>query len=66
MCVSRFTSLAWGYVHAPDYPKGVLAAGYENGELAIYDPVKIIEGASIEEYVHLLSLNDTLNHTTCY
>lgn len=41
---SRFNRLAWGYVDSTR-PKGVLAAGMENGELVLWDPVKILEGA---------------------
>ena len=35
---SRFHRLAWGYVTEPDRPKGVLAAGFENGEIGLWDP----------------------------
>ena len=45
----RFNRLAWGYVD-PTRPRGVIAAGLENGELALWDPSKILAG---EGYVHL-------------
>ncbi|KAJ7714576.1 hypothetical protein DFH07DRAFT_374457 [Mycena maculata] len=38
---ARFNRLAWGAVDAAR-PKGVIAAGLENGELALWDPAKII------------------------
>lgn len=41
---SRFNRLAWGYVD-PTRPRGVIAAGMENGELALWDPAKILAGA---------------------
>jgi protein transport protein SEC31 len=40
----RFNRLAWGYAGG-SRPKGVLAAGMENGELVLWDPVKILERA---------------------
>ena len=40
---ARFNRLAWGCVDAA-HPKGVLAAGMENGELALWDPSKIVQG----------------------
>ncbi|KAE8257789.1 hypothetical protein A4X13_0g2131 [Tilletia indica] len=40
---ARFNRLAWGNVSS-SRPKGILAAGLENGELALWDPVKILEG----------------------
>ncbi|KAF8485415.1 hypothetical protein JB92DRAFT_3131473 [Gautieria morchelliformis] len=40
---SRFNRLAWGYVDSAR-PRGVLAAGMENGELGIWDPAKILNG----------------------
>ncbi|KZT33889.1 hypothetical protein SISSUDRAFT_1053654 [Sistotremastrum suecicum HHB10207 ss-3] len=40
---SRFNRLAWGHVSA-DRSKGVLAAGMENGELTLWDPIKILSG----------------------
>lgn len=39
----RFNRLAWGGVDGR--PKGVIAAGLENGELVLWDPAKIIAGA---------------------
>ncbi|KAM0749096.1 hypothetical protein T439DRAFT_349169 [Meredithblackwellia eburnea MCA 4105] len=39
---SRFNRLAWGYVKQPERPKGVLAAGFENGEIALWDPNTIL------------------------
>ncbi|RXW21982.1 hypothetical protein EST38_g3860 [Candolleomyces aberdarensis] len=41
---ARFNRLAWGYVN-PTRPQGVIAAGLENGELALWDPEKILSGA---------------------
>lgn len=35
---SRFNRLAWGYVKGPERPKGVIAAGLENGEIGLWDP----------------------------
>ena len=40
----RFNRLVWGHVHA-NRPQGVIAAGLENGELALWDPAKILAGA---------------------
>jgi len=40
---ARFNRLAWGNLNA-SRPRGVLAAGLENGELALWDPSKILEG----------------------
>ncbi|KAK0544963.1 protein transport protein S31 [Tilletia horrida] len=42
---ARFNRLAWGNVSS-SRPKGVLAAGLENGELALWDPVKILEAGN--------------------
>ena len=42
--VIRFNRLAWGGVN-DSRPQGVIAAGMENGELALWDPVKILAGA---------------------
>jgi protein transport protein SEC31 len=47
--VDRFNRLAWGGVN-DSRPQGVIAAGMENGELALWDPAKILAGA---EYVPL-------------
>lgn len=49
MTVHRFNRIAWGQVHK-DRSRGVIAAGMENGELALWDPAKIISNA---EYVYL-------------
>ncbi|KAM0793724.1 hypothetical protein ACM66B_001148 [Microbotryomycetes sp. NB124-2] len=43
---SRFNTLAWGYVKQADRPRGVLAAGFENGEIALWDPNSILAGAA--------------------
>jgi hypothetical protein len=43
----RFNRIAWGAVDATR-PRGVIAAGMENGELGIWDPAKILAGV---EYV---------------
>ncbi|KAG1767684.1 hypothetical protein EDD22DRAFT_875239 [Suillus occidentalis] len=45
---SRFNRLAWGQVHR-DRSRGVIAAGMENGELALWDPAKIIVSADVSE-----------------
>jgi protein transport protein SEC31 len=45
---ARFNRLAWGSVDATR-PRGVIAAGLENGELALWDPAKIL--ATAEECV---------------
>ena len=50
MTVHRFNRIAWGQVHR-DRSCGVIAAGMENGELALWDPAKIVVNA---EYVCLL------------
>lgn len=42
---ARFNRLAWGYAN-PTRPKGLLAAGLENGELAIWDAEKVLKGAA--------------------
>jgi hypothetical protein len=52
MIVHRFNRIAWGQVHR-DRSRGVIAAGMENGELALWDPAKIISNA---EYVYLPTL----------
>ncbi|KAJ7019378.1 WD40 repeat-like protein [Mycena alexandri] len=41
---ARFNRLAWGGVDAAR-PRGVIAAGLENGELALWDPTKILAAA---------------------
>ncbi|SNX86898.1 probable Protein transport protein SEC31 [Melanopsichium pennsylvanicum] len=42
---ARFNRLAWGYANH-SRPKGLLAAGLENGELGIWDADKILTGSS--------------------
>jgi len=39
----RFNRLAWGHVDG-NRPQGVIAAGLENGELALWDPASILAG----------------------
>lgn len=51
----RFNRLAWGHVDA-SRPHGIIAAGLENGELALWDPSKIISGAGYV-YSKLLQYN---------
>ncbi|KAK4050426.1 protein transport protein S31 [Microbotryomycetes sp. JL201] len=46
---SRFNTLAWGYVKHGDRPHGVLAAGFENGEIALWDPKTILGGATTRQ-----------------
>ncbi|KAJ7222579.1 hypothetical protein GGX14DRAFT_664286 [Mycena pura] len=41
---ARFNRLAWGAVDAAQ-PRGVIAAGLENGELALWNPAKILAAA---------------------
>ena len=38
---SRFTRLAWGAA-TPERASGVIAAGFENGEIALWDPARIL------------------------
>ncbi|KAF8318711.1 hypothetical protein DL93DRAFT_2164889 [Clavulina sp. PMI_390] len=45
---SRFNRLAWGMAD-DSKPKGVLAAGMENGELGLWDPSKIVASAEPTE-----------------
>ncbi|KAF9255953.1 WD40 repeat-like protein [Marasmius fiardii PR-910] len=45
---SRFNRLTWGYVDTSK-PRGVIAAGMENGELALWDPSKILAAAGSTE-----------------
>lgn len=42
---SRFNRLAWGYVKEPERPFGVIGAGLENGEIALWDPNQILNPA---------------------
>ncbi|KAJ7633702.1 hypothetical protein B0H17DRAFT_995366 [Mycena rosella] len=51
---ARFNRLAWGAVDAAR-PRGVIAAGLENGELALWDPAKILATADDA----LIMRNDT-------
>lgn len=44
LTVCRFNRLAWGHVDSAR-PRGVIAAGMENGELALWDPSKILDNA---------------------
>ncbi|TFK96771.1 hypothetical protein BDV98DRAFT_608060 [Pterulicium gracile] len=41
---ARFNRLAWGQGDA-SRPRGVIAAGMENGDLTLWDPTKIVEGS---------------------
>lgn len=41
MTMRRFNRLAWGGADAA-HPHGLLAAGMESGELALWDPTKIL------------------------
>ncbi|KAJ3561102.1 hypothetical protein NP233_g10405 [Leucocoprinus birnbaumii] len=47
---SRFNRLAWGYVD-PSRPRGVIAAGLESGELALWDPAKILAGQGSDSLI---------------
>jgi protein transport protein SEC31 len=40
----RFNRIVWGYVQ-DSRPRGVLAAGLENGELNVFDAAKLLEDA---------------------
>ncbi|KAF9060249.1 hypothetical protein BDP27DRAFT_1430284 [Rhodocollybia butyracea] len=42
---ARFNRITWGYVDS-SRPRGVIAAGMENGELSLWDPAKILAGES--------------------
>ena len=42
--LDRFNRIAWGQADG-SRPEGVIAAGMENGELAIWDPSKIVSHA---------------------
>uniref|UniRef100_A0A8H7XM78 Protein transport protein SEC31 n=1 Tax=Psilocybe cubensis TaxID=181762 RepID=A0A8H7XM78_PSICU len=55
---ARFNRLAWGHVDAAR-PQGVIAAGLENGELALWDPAKILSGASASESLILRNTTHT-------
>ncbi|KAG1730307.1 hypothetical protein EDB19DRAFT_1740751 [Suillus lakei] len=55
---SRFNRLAWGQVHR-DRSRGVIAAGMENGELALWDPAKIIVNSDVSESLILRNTTHT-------
>ncbi|KAK0216421.1 WD40-repeat-containing domain protein [Armillaria fumosa] len=55
---ARFSRLTWGYVDS-SRPQGVIAAGMENGELVLWDPAKILAGASSSESLILRNTNHT-------
>ena len=44
---SRFTRLAWGAA-TPERASGVIAAGFENGEIALWDPARILADTGLE------------------
>jgi len=52
----RLNRLAWGYVD-PMWSRGVIAARLESGELALWDPSKILAGDGYV-YLHPPSLLD--------
>lgn len=39
-----FNRIAWSQPGATNSGRGVIAAGFETGEVAVYDPVKILAG----------------------
>ncbi|KAI9220660.1 hypothetical protein BC828DRAFT_438756 [Blastocladiella britannica] len=43
---ARFNRLAWSSVASPATPYGVLAAGLENGEIALYNPHAVAHGSA--------------------
>ncbi|KAK7443253.1 protein transport protein S31 [Stygiomarasmius scandens] len=55
---ARFNRLTWGYVDT-SRPQGVIAAGMENGELALWDPSKILAGADATESLILRNTQHT-------
>ncbi|KAF8168890.1 hypothetical protein BJ912DRAFT_1048573 [Pholiota molesta] len=55
---ARFNRLAWGHVDA-SRPHGVIAAGLENGELALWDPAKILAGAPASDSLILRNTTHT-------
>ncbi|THU95815.1 hypothetical protein K435DRAFT_966241 [Dendrothele bispora CBS 962.96] len=55
---ARFNRLTWGYVD-PNRPQGVIGAGMENGELALWDPSKILAGADATESLILRNTQHT-------
>ncbi|KAG6812361.1 hypothetical protein H0H92_003261 [Tricholoma furcatifolium] len=54
----RFNRLAWGGVYDA-HPQGVIAAGMENGELALWNPSKILAGAGSTESLILRNTTHT-------
>ena len=55
----RFNRLRWGYTEDAARPHGILAAGMENGELALWDPAKIIAAGSSADSDSLILRNTT-------
>ncbi|KAF5370333.1 hypothetical protein D9758_007002 [Tetrapyrgos nigripes] len=55
---ARFNRLTWGYVDS-SRPQGIIAAGMENGELALWDPSKILAGAAASESLVLRNTQHT-------
>ncbi|KAF8886801.1 hypothetical protein BD779DRAFT_1673098 [Infundibulicybe gibba] len=55
---SRFNRLAWGSIDNTR-PHGVIAAGMENGELALWDPSKILASADVSESLILRNTTHT-------
>ncbi|KAJ3805552.1 hypothetical protein F5876DRAFT_51675 [Lentinula aff. lateritia] len=55
---ARFNRITWGFVDSTR-PRGVIAAGMENGELALWDPSKILTGASSSESLILRNNHHT-------
>ncbi|RDB18645.1 Protein transport protein SEC31 [Hypsizygus marmoreus] len=55
---SRFNRLAWG-VPYDSRSSGIIAAGMENGELALWDPAKILAGAGASESLILRNTTHT-------
>ncbi|KAF9057047.1 hypothetical protein BJ165DRAFT_1418148 [Panaeolus papilionaceus] len=55
---ARFNRLAWGSADA-HRPQGVIAAGLENGELALCDPAKILAGESAADSLILRNTTHT-------
>lgn len=56
--LNRFNRLAWGHVDG-NRPQGVIAAGLENGELALWDPAKILAGAGYVVAYFLIDITTT-------
>ncbi|EGO03497.1 hypothetical protein SERLA73DRAFT_165175 [Serpula lacrymans var. lacrymans S7.3] len=55
---SRFNRLAWGYVNK-GRQHGVIAAGMENGELALWDPSKILANVGASESLIMRNTSHT-------